>query len=42
MKEVTEWNGKPRLMWCWDDNEDNGYEDFVVYIVTGKEKKSLM
>lgn len=18
MKEVTEWNGKPRYMWCWD------------------------
>lgn len=33
MKEVTEWDNRPRLMWVWDeDDEDKKYRLFVVYI----------
>ena len=42
MKEVTEWKGKPRYMWCWDDNEDKKckrYKRYVVYILTEEEMK---
>lgn len=37
MKEVTEWNGKPRWMWCWFDNENDKRKGYVVHILTKEE-----
>lgn len=34
MKEVKEWNNKPRKMWVWDDNDDKKREMFVIYIIS--------
>lgn len=34
MKEVTEWNGKPRNMWCWDFDENDKVIEYVVCILT--------
>lgn len=39
MKEVTEWNNKPCYMWCWDNYEERKTKDYVLYILTDKEKK---
>lgn len=39
MKEVKEWNGKPRWMWVWDENEEHKVERYVVCILTEKEMK---
>lgn len=39
MKEVTEWNGHPRLMWVWDRDVRNKYEEYTVCILTEKELK---
>lgn len=39
MKEVTEWNGKPRMMWVWDDDEDSKRKDYVVYILSDEDIK---
>lgn len=41
MKEVTEWNGKPRMMWCWDDIRANRVMRFVVYIASDEECKNF-
>lgn len=35
MKEVTEWNGKPRMMWVWNDNTDEKQKEKVIYICSG-------
>ncbi len=35
MKEVTEWNGKPRWMWVWnDENKGNKIKAYVVHILS--------
>lgn len=39
MKEVTEWNGKPRYMWCWDYDENYRVKDYVVCILSEEEMK---
>lgn len=39
MKEVTKWNGKPRWMWVWDDNENNKTKKYVVSILSEKETR---
>lgn len=39
MKEVTEWDGKPRWMWVWDDREYDKKKQFVVYILTKEDMK---
>lgn len=37
MKEVTEWNGKPRWMWVWDSDENLKGKVYVVCILTEEE-----
>lgn len=37
MKEVTEWNGKPRWMWCWDDISTERDKRYVVCILSEEE-----
>lgn len=37
MKEVTEWNGKPRWMWCWFNDENDKRKEYVVHILTKEE-----
>lgn len=38
MKEVTKWNGKPRWMWVWDDDEETKrLKEYVLCILTEKE-----
>lgn len=37
MKEVTEWNGKPRWMWCWDTENGTKVTEFVLCILTEEE-----
>ena len=37
MKEVTEWNGKPRWMWVWDTDEECKKKDYVICILTEEE-----
>lgn len=39
MKEVTEWNGKPRWMWVWDDDENERKKAYVVCILSTNEMK---
>lgn len=34
MKEVKEWNGKPRWMWVWDAVEECKKKDYVICILT--------
>lgn len=34
MKEVTEWNGKPRWMWVWNSAEKYKDKDYVTCILT--------
>lgn len=39
MKEVTEWDNRPRWMWVWDDNENDKHEEYVICILTEEEMK---
>lgn len=39
MKEVKEWNGKPRWMWVWDYEENKKVKDYVLCILTEEEMK---
>lgn len=39
MKEVKEWNGKPRWMWVWDAVEECKKKDYVICILTESEMK---
>lgn len=39
MKEVTTWNGHPRLMWVWDRDVRNKYKEYTVCILTEEELK---
>lgn len=39
MKEVTEWNGKPRWMWVWDENENAKTKKYVFCFLTEEEMK---
>lgn len=41
MKEVKEWNGKPRWMWVWDNNEECKHRAYVIYILTAKEEEEF-
>lgn len=36
MREVTEWDNNPRMMWVWDDDEKQRLKEFVIYIKDGK------
>lgn len=38
MKEVKEWDNKPRYMWVWDAYEESMRKEYVVYVFTDKEK----
>lgn len=40
MKEVTEWDNKPRWMWCWDNKENDKLKRYVVCILTEEEMKN--
>lgn len=40
MKEVTEWNGKPRWMWCWD-NEGCKEKHYVVCVLAKEQMKEV-
>lgn len=33
MKEVTEWDNNPRMMWVWDVDERSRRKEFVFYIM---------
>lgn len=37
MKEVTEWNGVPRMMWVWNDSFDRKEKLKVIYIFEDSE-----
>lgn len=37
MKEVTVWNNKPRMMWCWDEDESRKLKKYVVHILSEEE-----
>ena len=37
MKEVTEWDNRPRYMWCWDRNENEKRKEYVVHIISKEE-----
>lgn len=39
MKEVTEWDNKPRWMWVWDDDEKGKEKRYVTCILTEEEMK---
>lgn len=39
MKEVTEWNGKPRWMWCWDYDECKKEKRYVYCVLTDEQLK---
>lgn len=41
MKEVTEWNGKPRYMWCWNLTKADKVKAYVVYILSEEEKTKV-
>lgn len=34
MREVTEWDNNPRMMWVWDDDEKQRIKEFVVFVDT--------
>lgn len=37
MNEVTKWDGKPRYMWVWDNNENKKVKAYVICILTEEE-----
>lgn len=45
MKEITreDWvkNPTPRMMWVWDNFEENKHKNYVVYILTKEEMKKV-
>lgn len=41
MKEVTVWDGRPRMMWVWNDDESKKKKVTVVYITEGENHKVL-
>lgn len=41
MKEVTVWDGKPRCMWCWDNDVERKEKELVICILTYEQMKEL-
>lgn len=37
MEEVTTWNGKPRFMWVWDEDENERKKEYVMCILSTNE-----